>query len=486
MVVLEPWTACCRRPVELRGPDSGLEHAACRTGHECACHRPRLGLRPGQWPLGRQLIRIAPPSPSAGRALPPGLSHAPLTRGGRAGGVPTRIPPTQAAKCRRVPSANHKEEIPLSHRTATSAALRARPASRVRATAAAASLLALALGNAQAFEVDTGNADVSVRWDNTFRYNYANRVEGRDSKIGNSALSDEGDYSFDKGQTRVQPPGPAVRAGRGLQEALRLPPQRHRLVRRRLRQHQPQQPEPAAVQHPELRRQPVHPAGQAPVPQRRRADGRLRLRRRRHRQRAGERQGRPPHPVLGRVAVPGRPHAQHRLRPEPAGPAKGLRHARHRGQGTVPPAEPAVGPGAGERHPVAGRAVPAGMGAGPLSGRRHLPGPGGLRVQRPAPPVPLPGARLRRQRRRRRAQAERRIRPVGALESHRRWTARWASITGASPTSCRRPCSPRSAPTPAATTWSTPTRSTCSASAWPRTSAASASAAKSPPAATRR
>ena len=89
----------------------------------------------------------------------------------------------------------------MSHRSATSAALRARPASRVRATAAAASLLALALGNAQAFEVDTGNEDVSVRWDNTFRYNYANRVEGRDSKIGNSALSDEGDYSFNKGQT---------------------------------------------------------------------------------------------------------------------------------------------------------------------------------------------------------------------------------------------------------------------------------------------
>jgi hypothetical protein len=89
----------------------------------------------------------------------------------------------------------------LSHRTATSAARAARPASRIRATTAAVGLLALALGNAQAFEIDTGNEDLSVRWDNTFRYNYGNRVEGRDSKIGNSALSDEGTYSFDKGQT---------------------------------------------------------------------------------------------------------------------------------------------------------------------------------------------------------------------------------------------------------------------------------------------
>ena len=87
----------------------------------------------------------------------------------------------------------------MSHRTATPAALRARPAGRIKATAAAA--LALALGGAQAFEINTGNEDVSVRWDNTLRYNYANRVEGRDSKIGNSALSDEGTYSFDKGQT---------------------------------------------------------------------------------------------------------------------------------------------------------------------------------------------------------------------------------------------------------------------------------------------
>lgn len=71
-----------------------------------------------------------------------------------------------------------------------------RPSLRSRVTAA---LAILASGNALAFEIDTGNPDVSIRWDNTVRYNLGLRVEERDSKIGNSAVSDEGTYSFDKG-----------------------------------------------------------------------------------------------------------------------------------------------------------------------------------------------------------------------------------------------------------------------------------------------
>jgi len=64
-----------------------------------------------------------------------------------------------------------------------------------------AALLATLSTGAQAFEFDTGNPDLSLRWDNTVRYNYGNRVESRDSKIGNSAVSDEGTYSFDRGET---------------------------------------------------------------------------------------------------------------------------------------------------------------------------------------------------------------------------------------------------------------------------------------------
>ena len=68
-----------------------------------------------------------------------------------------------------------------------------------RNTAAAAVVAALSAGSAAAFELDTGNQDLSVRWDNTVRYNLGARVEGRDNKIGNSPLSDEGDYSFNNG-----------------------------------------------------------------------------------------------------------------------------------------------------------------------------------------------------------------------------------------------------------------------------------------------
>lgn len=72
------------------------------------------------------------------------------------------------------------------------------PKHRQSVIAVAATTLAMG-SSAFAFEFDTGNPDLQVRWDNTLRYNIATRVEQRDSKIGNSALSDEGTYSFDKG-----------------------------------------------------------------------------------------------------------------------------------------------------------------------------------------------------------------------------------------------------------------------------------------------
>ncbi len=68
-----------------------------------------------------------------------------------------------------------------------------------RTPVAAAAICALLAGSAHAFEIDTGNPDVSIRWDNTIRTNLAMRVQGRDPKIGNTAIADEGDYSFDNG-----------------------------------------------------------------------------------------------------------------------------------------------------------------------------------------------------------------------------------------------------------------------------------------------
>lgn len=70
----------------------------------------------------------------------------------------------------------------------------------LRATAIASAALAATLGAgyAHAFEIDTGNPDLSVRWDNTPRVNLGWRMESRDPKIGNSPIADEGTYSFDK------------------------------------------------------------------------------------------------------------------------------------------------------------------------------------------------------------------------------------------------------------------------------------------------
>lgn len=64
--------------------------------------------------------------------------------------------------------------------------------------AALAALLGLAAGGAAAFEIDTGNPELSLRWDNTVRANLATRMEGRDRYIANSAVADEGTYSFDR------------------------------------------------------------------------------------------------------------------------------------------------------------------------------------------------------------------------------------------------------------------------------------------------
>lgn len=61
-------------------------------------------------------------------------------------------------------------------------------------------LLGAAAGNeALAFEVETGNPDISVRWDNTVRYNAGWRMEGRNDDFDNSPFYDDTEHKFDKG-----------------------------------------------------------------------------------------------------------------------------------------------------------------------------------------------------------------------------------------------------------------------------------------------
>ncbi len=69
---------------------------------------------------------------------------------------------------------------------------------RRTASLAIASLL-VAAGAAQAFEIDTGNEDLAIRWDNTVRYNIGVRAQGQDSAILKNPNLDDGDRNFSNG-----------------------------------------------------------------------------------------------------------------------------------------------------------------------------------------------------------------------------------------------------------------------------------------------
>jgi hypothetical protein len=54
-------------------------------------------------------------------------------------------------------------------------------------------------GSASAFEIETGNEDVSIRWDNTVRYNAGWRMDSRNKTLGDTWSEQAGEYKFDKG-----------------------------------------------------------------------------------------------------------------------------------------------------------------------------------------------------------------------------------------------------------------------------------------------
>jgi len=59
----------------------------------------------------------------------------------------------------------------------------------------------LGMGAAQAFEIDAGNPDVVVRWDNSIRYNYGIRTQGQNPMIINDNNVDDSDRNFKRGST---------------------------------------------------------------------------------------------------------------------------------------------------------------------------------------------------------------------------------------------------------------------------------------------
>lgn len=74
------------------------------------------------------------------------------------------------------------------------------PMSSRQAAALAAALAAVGcLPHADAFEIDTGDSDLRLRWDNTLKYNAAWRVKDRDSKLVSTINQDDSDRNFNKG-----------------------------------------------------------------------------------------------------------------------------------------------------------------------------------------------------------------------------------------------------------------------------------------------
>ncbi|MHA3817826.1 DUF1302 family protein, partial [Pseudomonas sp. GCM10022186] len=69
-----------------------------------------------------------------------------------------------------------------------------------------ASAIAAGMGvpvGVQAFEVDTGNPDWSVRFDNTVKYNYGVRTESADKRMLGTPNNNDGDYNFRKAGTNI-------------------------------------------------------------------------------------------------------------------------------------------------------------------------------------------------------------------------------------------------------------------------------------------
>ncbi len=70
---------------------------------------------------------------------------------------------------------------------------------RRRAAAIAVASTLVAMGGAQAFEIETGNPDLAVRWDNTVRYNLGARAQSQDAAILGAPNYDDGDRNFGNG-----------------------------------------------------------------------------------------------------------------------------------------------------------------------------------------------------------------------------------------------------------------------------------------------
>jgi hypothetical protein len=75
--------------------------------------------------------------------------------------------------------------------------------SPLRLSLLASAILAASIPTAQAFEVDTGNPDFAIRFDNTVKYNYGVRTESADKRMLGTPNNNDGDYNFRKAGTNI-------------------------------------------------------------------------------------------------------------------------------------------------------------------------------------------------------------------------------------------------------------------------------------------
>lgn len=77
---------------------------------------------------------------------------------------------------------------------------RVQPSAHSRRVLALATALAALwpLGAAHGFEIDVGNPDIQLRWDNTIRYNLATRVQDQDQALLKNANLDDGNRNFER------------------------------------------------------------------------------------------------------------------------------------------------------------------------------------------------------------------------------------------------------------------------------------------------
>ena len=102
------------------------------------------------------------------------------------------------------------------------------------ARATAVALAALFAAPALAFEIDVGNPDIEMRWDNTFRYNLGGRVQEQNPAILGAVEQRRRRPQLQQRLARHQPPRHPVRVRLRVAEELRRARERGAVVRQRL------------------------------------------------------------------------------------------------------------------------------------------------------------------------------------------------------------------------------------------------------------